>query len=558
MLVVGLDGAGFDVVGPLVRDGYLPNLAKLVASGVHGDLESTVHPLTPLAWTSFLSGQNPGKHGIFDFFARVGDSYKFRLVTSAERSGLDFMDILSGAGKRVVSLNVPLTYPPRPINGAMVSGMGTPSLQVEFTHPAGLRKTIIEKCPGYAIAPPYDRDRATIADSILRMAEAHTQGGLLLMGEYDPDVFVMVYGSTDIVQHLYWRDFFEPDAPGSEKEFAELLREVYQVADAGLGAFIERMGGDVPVLVVSDHGAQSLELVVGLNRYLADKGYLQFYPGGKPPSEMSLGKLGRGMTRGTILALQRMLPQNIKENIKRMFPGISSRVTALWHVPDMSAVDFGSTKAFAVGSYGSIYINVKGREPDGVVEAGREYEELRDEIGSVLLEWRGPEGERVVGAVQKREELYHGPYLDRAPDLVVRLMPNCFTRTSFAPEKEKLYEGREHAMFAQKYQSIHSMNGICIASGYPFGGGGGQEGASIEGARIIDIAPVILHAMGMEVPNEMDGRVLEGLFDAEWLSSNPPRISSGPTRSSFTGARKLSEEDEERLKDELQGLGYIQ
>ena len=114
-------------------------------NGVSGDLESTVHPLTPLAWTSFLSGQNPGRHGIFDFFARDDDSYRFRLVTSAERAGHNFVDLISDAGMSIVCFNVPLTYPPHEVNGAVISGLGTPNMRVEFAHPQELRKKILAK-----------------------------------------------------------------------------------------------------------------------------------------------------------------------------------------------------------------------------------------------------------------------------------------------------------------------------------------------------------------------------------------------------------------------------
>jgi predicted AlkP superfamily phosphohydrolase/phosphomutase len=448
----------------------------------------------------------------------------------------------------------------------MVSGMGTPSLQVPFTNPPALRKLILSKCPGYAIGPPYDRGRGTVAKFVRRMAKARTKAALLLMDEFDPDLLLVVYRATDIVQHLYWRDFFEPGSEGTEEAYADLLPKIYEIADAGLGMLIERMGPDVPVLVVSDHGAQALELVVGMNRFLAEKGYLTFFPGDRPPAEVGLQKAIKGVIRNTALGIQRALPMRVKEHLKRVLPGLSGKLSALWHVPDMSAVDFSRTRAFAVGSYGSIFLNLKGREPLGTVEPGRQYEELCDEISAVLLEWVGPDGNRVVDRVQRREELYEGPFVERAPDLIIRLMPNHFTRTSFAPEKEKLFERRTHPLFAQQYQSIHAMYGICIASGHPFRQEeeGKQEsvnsakGKRIEGARIIDLAPTILHVMGLDVPDDMDGVTLEGLFDPQWYASNPPRVSKGPPKGIPTAPRKLSPEEEEKLKDELQGLGYIQ
>lgn len=562
LLVIGLDGAGLDVVRPLLDSGRLPNLARLIAEGAYGDLESTLHPLTPLAWTSFLSGQNPGRHGIFDFFSRIDDTYKYRLVTAAERAGHDFLDILSEAGQRIVSLNVPLTYPPREVNGAMVSGMGTPNLQVSFTYPSELRKELLKQIPGYSISPPYDRGREVIPQSLFKMVNSRTEASLMLLEKYEPDVFLVVFQATDIAQHLFWRDYFEAGSEGTEEAFADVIPRVYELTDAGIRKIREFVGYDVPVLILSDHGAQQLDLVVGFNRFLADKGYLAFIPPGRS-SQAGFRKSAKNAARGITLWLQRLLPVPIKEQIKRIIPGVSKKVMNLWNIPDMSSVDFANTRAYAIGSYGGIFVNVKGREPLGLINDGSEYEALRDEIAEALLEWVGPDGKKVVSMVHRREDIYAGPFVERAPDLVVELASGCFTKTSFAPEEEQLYQESQYQMFAHQHQSIHSMQGICIASGLPFKGGKTEGKANhkeemIKGARIIDLAPTILHILGLEIPDDMDGVVLKELFDPEWFDSNPPRISSSISTGEGKNPRKLTEEEEEKLKEELQGLGYIQ
>jgi predicted AlkP superfamily phosphohydrolase/phosphomutase len=554
LLIIGLDGAGFDVVRPLLDSGRMPNLQQLIADSARGDLESTIQPLTPLAWTSFLSGQNPGRHGVFDFFRRVDDTYTYRLVTASERSGHDFIDILSDAGLRVVSLNVPLTYPPREVNGAMVSGMGTPNLQVGFTWPPELRGELLKQIPGYSMCPPYDRGREVIPKALYRMVESRIEASLMLLEKYEPDVFLVVFQATDIVQHLFWRDYFNPGSKGADEAFADLIAQIYEMTDAGIGKIREYAGHDVPVLMLSDHGAQALDLVVGLNRFLADKGYLTFFPAGKYPGG-GFKKSLRNAARGIILWFQRLLPVWIKNKIKSVIPGISKRVMNLWNVPDMSSVDFANTRAYAIGSYGGIFINLKGREPLGCINAGSEYETLRDEITNVLLEWSGADGKKIVERVHRREDIYAGPLVERAPDLVIELAPGNFTKTSFAPEKEPLYQSSQYQMFAHQHQSIHSMQGICIATGHPFNSGSEK---TIEGARIIDLAPTILHTLGLEIPDDMDGSVLKELFDPEWFSSNPPRISSDIGMKKNSSRRKLSKEEEDKLKDDLQGLGYIQ
>ncbi len=562
MLIIGLDGACLDVMLPIIESGACPNLKRLMDNGISGDLESTVHPLTPLAWTSFLSGQNPGRHGIFDFFARDEGSYRFRLVTSAERAGHNFVDLISDSGSRIVSLNVPLTYPPHEINGAVVSGLGTPNMRVEFAYPPELRKKILAKFPDYEITPPYDKGRGPVSEAVLELPRMRTELALDLIDEFEPNVFLMVYGSTDYVQHIFWRDYFDPEKPGSEKEYADLIPRVYGIIDEGIGKLIERMGGDVPVLIISDHGAEGLDLVVGLNRFLADKGYLKFFETSGPGSGRN--KAARNLLRKISATVQPILPKGFKETLKSMFPGLSKRMVTLWNVPDMSAVDFAASRAYAVGSYGGIFINLKGREPRGTVNPGKEYESLRDEIASALTEWVGPGGVKIVNEVKRREELYAGPYLDRAPDLIVRLAPRIFTKTTFEPEKEELYKESEYSMFVQQHQSIHAMYGVCIASGYPFiqqnreSNGGDTTRTTIHNARIIDMAPTILHLLGLAIPEDMDGIPLDGLFDSEWYAGHPPRTTDKKGSVTRQGPRKLSEEEEKKLKDELQGLGYIQ
>ena len=154
VLVIGIDGATFDLLTPWMEEGFLPNLAALMGSGSHGPLRSTIPPITASAWTSFQTGKNPGKHGLFDFTQYRPGSYETSYVNASSVLAEPLWQVLSRQGKRVVVINVPVTYPPRPVNGYLISGMLTPSMDVEFTYPPDLYQQMVREIGDYQIFLP--------------------------------------------------------------------------------------------------------------------------------------------------------------------------------------------------------------------------------------------------------------------------------------------------------------------------------------------------------------------------------------------------------------------
>ena len=564
--VFGLDGATLDLMLPWVREGRLPNLARLMADGAHGKLRSTIHPMTAQAWTSFMTGKNLGKHGLVDFFMRRPGTYELQIVNASSREGETIWGILSQAGKRVGILNVPMTYPPEPINGFLVAGMDTPTLGTQFTQPPHLKEELLKAVPAYRIEPgghrpvPGDERRSReFIEETWQAAEARFEATTYLMERYPWDFFMVVFRATDRVQHWFWKHM-DPQhplrIPGDEK-YSDVILRTYQRMDEMLGHFIEGIGHGVNVLVVSDHGAIPIgHKVIYLNTWLAQEGLLKF------KSDAGAGALdGNTLVSGSLWRLwrrmKRSLPADGRRALKRAFPRLERKVTSRLTFAD---IDWMQTQAYAMEQREAVWINLQGREPQGRVKPGEEYERLRDEIIQKLMGFADPETDQpIVERVYKREELYHGPHLDEVPDLLLCLAESGYryrlARHDPARERKQAIEilGSHQLMTDYRASAGHALDGVCI-----FRGEGIRAGYELEGAHIMDMAPTILHLMGEAVPNDMDGRVLEEIFDPQFLASHPIAFRDvQPRQSGDIAQRTYASEDEQEVLERLQGLGYL-
>jgi predicted AlkP superfamily phosphohydrolase/phosphomutase len=255
VLVIGLDGATWDLVKPWVQSGYLPQMARLTEEGSGGNLESTVPPVSPAAWSSFMTGKNPGKHGVFDFTVRDFRGYGMRLAQRTPEPSL--WALLSNQGRSVCVVNVPQTYPPEPVQGYLVTGLGTPSERV-FTHPAELSQRLRRQ--GYQINTEVDlqRDGAErFVEDVQQVAERVTETSLGLMERLDWDLSVVVLRLTDEVAHFFWHwmDTEHPaHQPADDLHRLAILR-CYQKADELIGKLLEAVeDAETTVLIMSDHG----------------------------------------------------------------------------------------------------------------------------------------------------------------------------------------------------------------------------------------------------------------------------------------------------------------
>lgn len=541
LLVIGLDGATWEMMSPMMAAGELPTLRRLMKEGVSGMLRSTIPPVTAPAWSGFMTGLNPGKHGIFQWRTYDPTTYTCldeRLMTSQRLAGRTFWDLLGEAGYRVGVVTVPMTYPTWAVNGYLLAGYPCPDAQLNYAYPADWEQ---------ALDAPYNFQ----ADYYLHASETEIwQGGLDmlarrtdlaidLMQNKGVDVCVVVLGEIDRAQH----DFFQYAAPRfpqyhtpAGERFRDVIAEHYRVSDEQVGRMLAAAGPDTTVLVMSDHGAgPHPPKYFNTNAWLQSQGWLR---------RRAAQSAWREWLRRGLSVARKALP--FEERLRRLLPArfVNSARSLSMNIAD---VDWPATAAYRFPMYHpaeGIEINLKGRQPQGVIDPGAEFESLRQAIMEALTQLVDPAtGELVVREVYRREDLYLGPYAEIAPDIV------------FITNED--YRGNggspvviEPAPLGQmdQYNGLHRMEGILLASGP-----GLRQSATIEGAMILDIAPTLLHTLGEGVPRVMDGRILMELF----ADPAPPRYTDqadvGPGAS--VG---LSAAEDEDMRNKLRGLGYVE
>lgn len=513
VLVIGIDGATFDLMKPWIKQGKLPNFEKVIENGTHGVLTSTIMPLSPTAWTSALTGKNPGKHGIFDFFERSPNSYGLETTTSKSKDGKMVWELLSDAKKKVVVMNVPMTYPPEKVNGLMISGLGTPDLNSNFTYPKDLYLKFIEKIGDYKIYPEGDaygeNDKEVFLKEWHHITKKRAEAMFYLMEEYDWDFFMVVFMGSDSIQHFFW-EYQDREHPAYNQEGAEkygdAILRYYQNLDGILGDVLGTIDKNTVLLIMSDHGFSPLHNKVFLNHWLKDLGLLHFKK--TPISSIKLWMFGQGITSHNIYNTMAKLKIG---NILNFFHRKTKRKLLDASFLSFSDIDWSKTKAYSPYIYGQIFINLKGREPEGTVEPGKEYEELIQYLTEELYKLKDPDdGEKIVDKVLRGGDVYFGKHSYKAPDLM------CIMRNWTYQGSRTIGIGNSLiGNIIPRVSGGHNMKGIFIIMGENI-----KKDATLKNAHITDIAPTILYTMGKPIPADMDGKVLTDAFEKAFLEDN--------------------------------------
>lgn len=535
VLVIGIDGATFDLLDPWVEAGELPNIASLIQNGVRGRL-SSVLPINSVAgWASFATGMNPGKHGLYDFKVRKEGSYETELVDINMLEKPTLWEILSAYGKRVGVINVPICYPPQETNGFMISGMLAPSTKVTYTYPPELAEEIEGRVGGYQMDVDYPRfergevTREIFLEEIKRLTDIRRKTILFLMKEYPWDFLLAVFTGTDRMQHFFW-GYSDPSHPHYQIEDAKELRVrfkgFFRFLDGVIGEIVANAGEGTVKILVSDHGFGPLYKRFYLNKWLYSLGLL--FPRGREDLERYRHRAHELLARVDRFDLRRRL--------------LSPRVRG--KLRPTTEIDWSRTRAYVASqSDAGIFINLKGREPQGIVQEGEEYEELCRYLSETLLRVLDPETkEPIVERVFRATEVCWGDNVSRLPDLIVR----------FRDDECQIVEsilGPSIIEPARERSGSHRMDGILIVSGPNV-----RKDVEIEKHSLMDIAPTVLHLFGLPVPEEMDGQVVEEAFskpyEIQYTSSVLRKRGKEP---GFI----YSEEEEREVEKRLRGLGYI-
>ncbi len=567
VLIIGLDGVTLDLIRPWAEEGILPTFKKLMQDGAWGPLRSVLPPVTPAAWSSFITGMNQGKHGIFDFTSRQDEGYEFGLVNSSLRHAPSMWQLASQAGKRVIVYNVPVTYPPERVNGLMVSGLMTPPSAKDATYPPDLQQELAEAIPGLEIAGHSifrPGEQAKLVHEVHAIHDGNFQAARYLMHRQPWDLFVAEFQHSDTISHIMWKHM-EDKGRGLDESVKEIaanaIRDCYRDLDAKVGALIQEAGEGTHVMVMSDHGHGRLKYVFSMNTWLLQKGYIHLKGDSRTRFKYLLYRLGFTpalgyrlfhllRVAGRLQAFGKPAKGTTKGRLKKLF--LSSQ-----------DIDWSRTRAFSAGYGSPIFINLKGRQPEGSVEPGKAYDAVVDQLIADLktVKERGSDSP-LFGEFYRRDEIYSGPFIDRAPDLVVLAKNPEFHTAGWREFDEDPWQsslGDENSQMRLMYQmrvpytGNHRMDGILFLAGP-----GIKAQTKLAGTSIVDIAPTALALLGVPVPNEMDGRVVEAAMLPELRDRLNVNFSSAEELSpELTTAADMSPEDEEILFTRLQNLGYI-
>lgn len=555
VMIIGLDGATWTVIDPWIKDGTLPNLARLRQAGSWGNLLSTIPPITAAAWSTFMTGKKPGKHGVFHFVKLFEDNHstngKHELVSARSIKSSALWDILGHHGRRVALINIPLTYPPRPVNGVMITGLLTPSKAKVFTYPPELSKEItdykidldrfIDKTPfqddldGEITAPTL-----TLVQEYRQMTEQRLRVTRSIMKQEPWDFFMVVFTSPDRMGHYLW-PFHRSPQPGDSPEVQQLcqaVRNYYIRLDEVVGELADQAGQDTTVIIMSDHGMGPVPgKQLHCNNWLQQRGWLRASANGThlTSPDSWLKRLG--------------LPRDKVGRMVRRIPGLSrNRLVRKAANSRAATVDMAQSQAYGV----PIFFNIMGIR---INAEGAEKEALRREIMQKLPEITDPEtGQQVVQQVYRGEEYYYGPYAANTPDIIAII----------APEYGCNYHLSHYSSFVTKRQVVsgpakHRVEGIFIARGANIIS---QPGA-LPNLNIEDVAPTVLQLLGLPIPTDLDGRVLTEVLTPDFLQAQPIEQAE-PTgfwpeeAQAIFSNEVMSSDDEALLQDHLRALGYFE
>ena len=529
VVVLGLDGATWDLLRPMADRGLMPNLARGLQTGRSGLLQSCLPPFSSPAWISIATGKNPGSHGVFDFF-EAGLPGERKLVSAKSAKGARLWELASDAGRTVNVMAVPVSWPPSEVNGTFTSGAFTPGESVDYTWPKEL-KAELKAMPGGFEADPYSAglEGRAFAEQTHRVIPHQEAATRYVLERGDWDLLFTVIQAPDPLQHKFW-NVLDPTDPRYDAEKAKLdmplVEKSYRLCDEVIGDRLDMADRGAFVLIISDHGFGRYEKSFFINRVLEDAGLLARQQSAKrvAPKGLSTRRVIDTMRRLDVLGLEGRLPTTFKEKL-------ALRIDSTLSVP----IDMERTKAYAAAASAESVFVAPG------VPAGERDEVCRRAI-EALKAARDPDtGEPIIEDAFRREDVYNGDQLDRIPDLLIDFGDRPYVASDRLASSSLVEPLPAHGGGGR-----HRRYGIVLANGP------GITHGTIEGANIVDVAPTVLHALGVGVPEDMDGHVLTELF-----SDGRAVQTTTAAEGQQAGDVQYSDEEAKAIQESLKSIGYL-
>jgi len=475
VFIIGLDGATWDLIDPLISEGELPTFKNLIGNGTRAVLESTLIPVSPAAWASFATGSNPNKHGIFDFVHREKGTYEPMPYNSRDRKCETLWSILSREGKKVGVLNVPGTYPVEKVNGFMVSGFPTLEELEDFTYPRDLLFELRRELgKDFRFQPKiHFQQEELFLEEVGALTDYVFQATDYLMNSQPWDFLITVFMGTDLVSHAFWKYMdskhprYDANAP---EEFKQAIFDIYKNLDKKIDALKKNIDSDTTLLLMSDHGFGPLYYGVSINNWLMNEGFMNLKE--TRPTRFRHWMFRRGVNYYNLLKLTKLT--------KALKLSKQTQKAALF-TPKSSLADL----------INKFFLTNKD------IDWNRTVDELKDPNNNNII----------YDKIYRKKEAYPLSRVeDDTPDV---LFYN--TEMKYLIDKFFMFGNTKLVSLHPLWSATHRHDGIFLASS----NNQIRKAANIGKASICDIAPTVLHLLGIAIPKDVDGKVLRDIFKEE-------------------------------------------
>lgn len=541
-IIIGLDGATWEIVDYFIKQNVMVSFREIIKNACCNNLKSTIMPITPSAWSSMITGCTPPKTGVSHFLKSIDKSntYSKVLVNGAHIKVPTMWQILSSYGRDVISVNVPMTYPPRPLNGYMITGMMTPDGEEKFTYPEDLKSELADNGINYRVDTRLHKNRSKLHNEDF-MQNMYSDGAaeffkdlndlfdtrkktiIYLMENKKWQYFMFVFIGLDRIQHHFWDYIKDTEL---DPKLSENIRKYYERVDRFVGEIYQKYFESANLFIVSDHGHAKSHGEFYIDGWLLKQKYLNI--------------------RETKINNWKTL---LKQLLKKCGLNVSKIAESLLKQEDFnklklssSNIDWENTLAYGAPMNG-ICINLKGRDTLGCVDPG-DYEKTRDDLIRDVAEITNSQGQRIIKNALKRESVYSEGDLEIIPDIILEFHDDLLYRAS--PTQ---HLSRDMDIF-KSYSWLsgnHIRDGLFVATGKDI-----KHDVQIDDPNIEDILPTLFAINDEAIPVHIDGKIIKDIINRE-IKEKCIDYDCSPKDTQF----QYSNDGEDDLKEKLKSLGYM-